>query len=85
MSNEITLQGFQILKSKKRSDGQMILLVDLRNNGWCVSYLNEEGHILNSKCFFWNEKIKRKVQLFANREFKRWANELMIHNEVSLI
>ena len=85
MSNEITLQGFQVLKSKKRSDGQMILLVNLRNNAWCVSYLNEEGHILNSECFFWSEKVKRKVQQSANREFKKWANALMIHNEESLI
>ena len=85
MSNEITLQGFQVLKTKKRSDGQMILLVNMRNNCWCVSYLNEEGHIVNSRCFFWSEKVKRIVQLFANREFKKWSEALMLHKEDSLI
>lgn len=62
----------------------MILLVNLRNNAWCISYINEEGHILNSECFFWSEKVKRRVQLFANREFKRWVQMLMAHNEENL-
>lgn len=85
MSNEITLQGFNVLNTKRRSDGQMIVLVDLRNNTWCVSYLSSEGHILASRCFFWSELVKRKVQLYARREFKKWSRLLMEHKEDLLI
>jgi hypothetical protein len=76
-SNDLTLMGVIILKYKKHLNGQSVYLCRFPHNDllWTVVKVDENGHITDAQCFMWghNSKIKKKVQLWANRVFKDWS------------
>lgn len=77
-SNDLTLLGVTILKEKKHLNGHIVYLVKFPHNDllWALVHIGPKGNILDSQCYIWsghNDKLKKTIQLQANRDFKKWS------------
>lgn len=82
-SNDLTLQGYQILKKKVRSDGEMVVIAShgSKHNYWVLAHITSEGRIADSRVYVWYETSKRTIQKMANHDFKVWFEVLFSKND----